>query len=122
MLEITLPKITDGRGNLSFLESYSHIPFEIQGVHLLNIFDTNDIYIFNDNGDTKFCFIALSGSFLLGNDDVDNKDDVGYFFLGVANKAVVIDEKTNFALFKFSENTVVLILSSTRNINFIKRA
>ena len=33
---IELPKITDRRGNLTFIEENRHIPFEIKRVYYLN--------------------------------------------------------------------------------------
>ena len=48
MREIELPKITDGRGNLTFFESERFVPFKIKGVFLINIYDTSDRYEFID--------------------------------------------------------------------------
>ena len=115
MKEIEIPKITDGRGNLSFLESEKLLPFKIKGVRLLNIYNSHDQYECVDNKHTQFFFVALSGSFLFGNDSTD--DPVNGMFLENANKGLFIDEDTDFTLLGFAENTVVLIISSTEEFN-----
>lgn len=60
---IELPKITDPRGNLTFIESNQHVPFEIK-----RVFYIYDIPTGNDRGahahKTQHQFlICLSGSF-----------------------------------------------------------
>lgn len=115
MEKIELPKITDGRGNLSFFESERLIPFKIKGVNLLNIYNTDDRYEFTDNKNTKFFFVALSGSFLFGNASTD--DPINGMFLGNANKGVYISGNSDFTLLGFAENTAVLIIASTEKFN-----
>lgn len=34
---ISLPKILDKRGNLSFIESLQHVPFEIKRAHWIDV-------------------------------------------------------------------------------------
>ena len=111
MKEIELPKIADERGNLTFFEGERLVPFKIKGVNLLNIYNTNDQYEFVDNKNTKFFFIALSGSFVFSNDSTD--DPINGRFLENANRGLYIGRNTNFTLSGFAENTVVLIVSST---------
>ena len=118
MKEVELPKITDGRGNLSFFESERLVPFKIKGVNLLNIYNTNDQYEFIGNKNTKFFFIALSGSFVFSNDSTD--DPINGRFLENANRGVYIGRNTNFTLSGFAENTVVLIISSTEKFHLRK--
>lgn len=115
MKEVELPKITDGRGNLSFFESGKDIPFKIKSVILLNIYNTNDHYEFLDNKNTKFFFVALSGSFLFGNASAD--DSINGMLLGNANKGVYISGNSDFTLLGFAENTAVLIIASTEKFN-----
>ncbi|UTC68480.1 WxcM-like domain-containing protein [Treponema sp. OMZ 789] len=115
---IQLPKIRDERGCLSFFESENHIPFEIKGVNLLNIYDTDEQYEFTDNKNTNFFFVALSGSFLFGNGSSD--DFIDGVFLENANKGMYIAKNTDFTLLRFAENTAVLIISSTEEFNVRK--
>lgn len=70
---IQLPKITDPRGNLSFIESGSHIPFEIKRVYYLY-----DVPGGSDRGshahkDLQQFIVAMSGSFKVNLDDGKNK-------------------------------------------------
>lgn len=118
MKEVELPKITDGRGNLSFFESGKDIPFKIKSVILLNIYNTNDHYEFLDNKNTKFFFVALSGSFVFSNESTD--DPINGTFLENANKGLYISRNTDFTLSGFAENTVVLIISSTEKFHVRK--
>lgn len=70
---IELPKISDPRGNLSFIESGQHIPFDIQRVYFLY-----DVPGGSDRGShahkTLHQFIvAMSGSFDVVLDDGNEK-------------------------------------------------
>jgi len=66
---IDLPKILDDRGNLSFLESNNHVPFEIKRVYWIYDVPGGD----NRGGHSYFkneeVIIALSGSFDVVLDD-----------------------------------------------------
>ena len=104
MKKIEIPKITDGRGNLSFFESERVIPFKINGVNLLNIYNTDDRYEFTNNKNTKFFFVALSGSLLFGDNSTD--DFMNGVFLDSANKGVYIGENSDFTLLGVAGNTV----------------
>lgn len=115
MKKIEIPKITDGRGNLSFFESERVIPFKINGVNLLNIYNTDDRYEFTNNKNTKFFFVALSGSLLFGDNSTD--DFMNGVFLDSANKGVYIGENSDFTLLGVAGNTVALIISSTEKFN-----
>ena len=115
MKKIELPKVTDERGTLSFFESERHIPFKIGGIYLLNIYSSHDQYTFIDNSNTEFFFIALSGSFVFKHNSTDNLVDS--ICLKNANQGLYITGSTDFILSQFSENTVVLIISSTEKFN-----
>jgi len=119
MREIELPKITDGRGNLTFFESERFVPFKIKGVFLINIYDTSDRYEFIDNKNVEFFLVALSGSFAFENDSAD--DFMDGLCLENANKGLYIEKNINFTLQFFADNTVVLILSSMEYINFVRK-
>ena len=118
MKEIELPKITDESGNLSFFEGEKSIPFKIKSVNLFNIYNTNDQYESIDNKNTEFFFVALSGSFVFGNDSTD--DPINGMFLENANKGLYIGRNTDFTLSGFAENTVVLLISSTEKFHLRK--
>ena len=120
MKELALPKITDGRGNLSFFESERVVPFKIKGVFLINVYDTSDEYRFTDNGCAEFFITALSGCFLFSNDSMPENES-NSVFLKKANQSLYIEKNTNFTLQRFAENTVVLIVSSTEYINLVRK-
>lgn len=107
---ITLPKITDKRGTLSFLESQHHLPFKIKNTTLLYRINCSDKYIFENNNETYFAVFALSGSFVL-------TDQVGNSTLDQPHVGICITE-TSFDMSNFSSGSVVLVLSSKENINF----
>lgn len=108
---IQLPKFLDPRGNLSFFESETHIPFEIKRTYL--IYDvpggeTRGGHAFKVQ---KEFIVALSGSF-----DVVIKDQNG-------NERIFSLNRSYFGLFipnglwrhlqNFSTNSVCLVSSST---------
>lgn len=120
MKEMGVPKITDGRGNLSFFESEQAVPFKIKGVFLINIYNTGDKYQFTNNDYAEFFLTPLSGSFLLDDNSVPGKE-LNTIFLKNANKSLYIESNIDFTLRQFAENTVILILSSKESINFIRK-
>ena len=70
---IELPKFLDSRGNLSFVEQYNHIPFEIKRTYWIY-----DVPGGEDRGGHAFkanqeVVIALSGAFDVVVDDGENK-------------------------------------------------
>ena len=70
---IELPKILDGRGNLSFVEQMNHIPFEIKRTYWIY-----DVPGGEDRGGHAFrenqeVVIALSGAFEVEVDDGTSK-------------------------------------------------
>nr|WP_314779315.1 WxcM-like domain-containing protein [uncultured Treponema sp.] len=120
MKEIELPKITDGRGNLSFFESERAVPFKIKGVFLINIYNTGEEYKFTNNDYSEFFITPLSGSFLFNDNSVTEKE-LNCLFLKNANKSLYIESNIDFTLCQFAENTVILILSSKESINFVRK-
>ncbi|MGA3058961.1 MAG: FdtA/QdtA family cupin domain-containing protein [Candidatus Bathyarchaeia archaeon] len=66
---ITLPKITDCRGNLSFIEENKHIPFEIKRVYYLYDVPGGESRGGHAHKTLKQFIIAASGSFDVTLDD-----------------------------------------------------
>ena len=66
---IELPKIVDPRGNLSFLESGKHIPFEIKRVFYLYDVPTGESRGAHAHKALHEFLICLSGSFDVSLDD-----------------------------------------------------
>lgn len=107
---ISLPKILDRRGNLSFIEGGTHIPFSI--VRTYWIYDvpggeTRGGHAYRDNEELV---VALSGSF----DVVLNDGQREYrFHLNRSYYGVYIPKMMWRTLENFSTNSLALVLAST---------
>lgn len=107
---INLPKISDPRGNLTFIESISHIPFDIKRAYWLY-----DIPGGEKRGEFAFkeqeqVIVALSGSFDIVIDDGKERKT---FSLNRSYSGVYIPAGHWRYLDNFSTNAVALILCST---------
>lgn len=107
---IHLPKIEDQRGNLSFLESSNHIPFQIKRAYWIY-----DVPGGHERGGHAFkeqneFIIALSGSFEVIVDDGVNKK---IYFLNRSYYGVFIPAGLWREIRDFSTNSLALVLSST---------
>jgi len=116
---LELPKIEDSRGNLTFLESNNHIPFEI-----LRAYWIYDVPGGHERGghafkEQKEVIIALSGSFDVLIDDGNNKQihTLNRSYYGLFIPAGIWRQMNNF-----STNSLALILSSTNysEIDYIR--
>ena len=107
---ISLPKILDSRGNLSFIEEYKHVPFEIKRTYW-----TYDV----PGGEKRGChayktscefIVALSGSFdiYLHNGVEEQKFSLNRSYYGLYIPSMLWRSTENF-----SSNSLALVLSST---------
>lgn len=107
---LQLPKILDARGNLSFLESLKHIPFEIKRVYWIYDVPGGDIRGSHAFKEQKEVLISLSGSFdVVLNDGKEEKRyslNRSYFGLYVPNMIWRTLEN-------FSTNSFCMVISST---------
>lgn len=108
---ITLPKILDPRGNLTFVEGLNHIPFEIKRVFW--IYDvpggeTRGGHAYRENEEF---IIALSGSFDVVLDDGKAKHT---FSLNRSYYGVYVPKGMWRQMLNFSTNSLALVLSSTK--------
>ena len=106
---IDLPKIPDDRGNLSFVESGNHIPFEIRRVYW--IYDvpggeTRGGHAYREN--CEF-IIALSGSFdvLLHDGKKEKRYHLNRSYYGLYVPKLVWRSMENF-----STNSLAIVLAS----------
>ena len=107
---IDLPKICDPRGNLSFIESEGHVPFEVKRCYW--IYDVPGGMFRNGHAfrEQDELIVALSGSF-----DVVLNDGTGehIFHLSRPQIGLYIPHMTWRHINNFSTNSVALMLSST---------
>lgn len=107
---IQLPKITDPRGNLSFIEENNHIPFKIERTYWIYDVPGGEHRGGHAYKQNQELIIALSGSFDVVLDDGKEKKvyslNRSYYGLYVPN--MIWREMENF-----STNSLALILSST---------
>ena len=107
---IDLPKIEDQRGNLSFLESNNHIPFQIRRSYWIY-----DVPGGHERGGHAFkkqneFIIALSGSFDVL---IDNTKDRSIYSLNRSYYGLYIPAGLWREMKNFSTNSLALVLSST---------
>ncbi|MGN8112288.1 sugar 3,4-ketoisomerase [Paraburkholderia sp. 22098] len=106
---IHLPKITDPRGNLTFAESFRHIPFEIQRVYYLYDVPGGESRAGHAHYALQQLVIAVSGSFDLLVDNGYEKKTItcNRPYQGVLLNSLVWRELSNF-----SSGAVCLVLAS----------
>ena len=106
---IELPKITDVRGNLSFIESFQHIPFEIQRVFYLYDVPGGAVRAGHALKTCEQFLIAVSGSFEVVIDDGNSRCE---YLLNRAYKGLLIPPQYWRELKNFSSGSVCLVLAS----------
>lgn len=116
---IELPKIFDDRGNLSFVEESSHIPFEIARTYWIYDVPGGEIRGAHAFREQKEIIIALSGSFdVILNDGRSEQ----IYSLNRSYKALYVPEMLWRSMENFSTNSVALVLASTTfdNADYIR--
>ena len=106
---ISLPQIADGRGNLTFIESRSHVDFAIERVYYLY-----DVPGGADRGGhahrtLRQLLIALSGSFDVHTDSGSERQR---FHLNRANTGLYLPPMTWREIDNFSGGSVCLVVAS----------
>lgn len=109
---IDLPKIQDPRGNLTFLQNDSHVPFEIQ-----RVFWTYDVPGGEVRGGHAYksqeeLIIAISGAFDIVVKNLDGTEE--RFHLNRSYFGLYLPAKTWRHMENFSTNALGLHLSSSK--------
>jgi len=106
---IDLPKINDPRGNLTFIESEKHIPFEIKRVFYIYDVPTGESRGAHAHHTLKQFIICLAGSFDVNVDDGSKKKVIHLNrpWQGVFIPPRIWDSEANF-----DPGSVCLVLSS----------
>jgi dTDP-4-dehydrorhamnose 3,5-epimerase-like enzyme len=106
---IELPKITDPRGNLTFIESYKHLPFDIKRVYYLYDVPGGATRAGHAHKIDKQVLIAISGSFdVLLDDGFDKK----LYHLNRSYMALYVHPLTWRVIDNFSSGAVCLSIVS----------
>ncbi|MBL1209361.1 FdtA/QdtA family cupin domain-containing protein [Geminocystis sp. GBBB08] len=106
---ITFPKITDYRGNLTFIENNKHIPFTIKRVFYLYDISENVIRANHAHKKLQEVLISLSGSFHV---TINNGQNNAQYQLNSPFIGLYIPSLTWVKIDNFSSNTVCLVLAS----------
>ncbi len=106
---IELPKILDKRGNLSFIESGNHIPFEIKRTYWIYDVPGGEVRGGHAYKELNELIIALSGSFDVILDDGKQKKiySLNRSYYGLYVPKMIWRQMENF-----STNSLALILAS----------
>lgn len=98
------------KGKLSFMESNTHIPFNIK--RIFYIYDIKDLTVIRGGHAHKtlqqviFC---LNGSFTLELDNGNEKEEI---YLNKPNEGVIIEAKIWLTMKKISKNTIIMVIAS----------
>jgi hypothetical protein len=107
---VDLPKIEDDRGNLSFIEESSSIPFKIKRVYWIYDVPGGEYRGSHAFRETEEFIVSLSGSFdvILSDGIVEKKFSLSRSYYGLYVPKMIWRKLENF-----STNSLALILSST---------
>src|SRR4051812_38923786 len=106
---IELPKISDPRGNLTFIESERHIPFDIERVYYLYDVPGGETRGGHAHRRCREFIVAASGSFDIVVDDGKEKRK---FFLNRSYYGLYVPQMVWRELENFSSGSICLVLSS----------
>ncbi len=106
---LELPKVTDTRGNLSFLEAGRHIPFDIKRIFYLYGVPTGQMRAAHALKTCEQVLIAMSGSFDVIVDDGSRKDG---FHLDRPDCGLYVPPLAWREINNFSAGSVCLVIAS----------
>ena len=106
---VSLPKVSDPRGNLTFVEGCQHVPFQIQRVYYLYDVPGGAERGGHAHKDLHQLIIAMSGSFDVILDDGKNKKRI---HLNRSYSGLYVCPMIWRELDNFSSGSVCLVLAS----------
>lgn len=107
---IDLPKIVDKRGNLSFIEGQSHVPFTIRRTYWIYDVPGGEVRGGHAYRCNEEFIVALSGSFdVVLHDGIEERR----FHLNRSYKGLYVPGMVWRSMENFSTNSLALVLSST---------
>ncbi len=107
--KIELPKISDPRGNLTFIESGRHVPFEIKRVYYLYDVPGGATRAGHSHKSLEQFMIAMSGSFDVELDDGRARKK---YHLNRSNYGLYIPRMIWRQIDNFSSGSVCMVLAS----------
>ena len=108
---ISLPRVTDPRGNLTFVQEGDHLPFEIQRVYYLYDVPGGESRGGHAHRLLEQLIIAASGSFSVSIDDGFERRD---FFLSRSYYGLYVPRMVWRHIDNFSSASVCLVLASRK--------
>ena len=108
---VSLPRIQDPRGNLTFIEGKSHVDFDIQRVYYLYDVPGGSERGGHAHKELRQLIIAMSGSFDVLLDDGSEKKR---FHLNRSYEGLYVCPMIWRALDNFSSGSVCMVLASNR--------
>ncbi|MFA5920945.1 MAG: FdtA/QdtA family cupin domain-containing protein [Methylococcaceae bacterium] len=106
---INLPKLLDPRGNLSFIEAETHIPFKIKRIYLIYDVPGGEVRGGHAYKTLNEFIVALSGSFDVVLDDGKEKRT---YSLNRSYYGLYVPNMIWRSLENFSTNSLCMILAS----------
>jgi hypothetical protein len=108
---VTLPKILDPRGNLSFIQNRTHLPFDIKRCYWIYDVPGGEMRYGRALRSTSELIVALSGSFDVVVTAADGTKTT--YQLNRSYNGLLLPEMTWRSLENFSTNSVAMVLAST---------
>jgi dTDP-4-dehydrorhamnose 3,5-epimerase-like enzyme len=108
---INFPIIQDKRGDLSFIENNTHIPFAIKRVYYLYNIPSNSVRGGHAHKKLQQVLVAISGSFDVVLDNGTDKHTVN---LHNPSQGLLINNMLWRELKNFSSNAVCIVLASEK--------
>jgi hypothetical protein len=106
---VTLPRVTDPRGNLTFIEGGDHVPFDIQRVYYLYDVPGGESRGGHGHDALEQLIVAASGSLDVVVDDGTHRER---FFLNRSYYGLYVPRMVWRELDNFSSGSVCLVLAS----------
>jgi dTDP-4-dehydrorhamnose 3,5-epimerase-like enzyme len=107
---IDLPRITDARGNLSFIEERKHVPFDIKRVYYISNVPNGSTRGGHANRDTEQMIIALNGRFRVRLRETTTEK---IFVLDSSDRGLYIPQGIWHRIEDFSQGSIMLALVSS---------
>jgi dTDP-4-dehydrorhamnose 3,5-epimerase-like enzyme len=106
---LTVPRIGDGRGSLSFIEGSRHIPFQISRVYYIYDVPAGSERAGHAHRTLHQLFLAVSGSFSVHLENASQKET---FVLNRPNHGLYVPPGAWRVIDDFSAGAVMLVLAS----------